>query len=115
MTVKMTLTKEFLDGYTQTTDTAIMNLTDMVVVEMKKLAPFANPGQYKYGYRGNPGSLVKSLHRIGKGKKTKIVSNKPYAIRRNYENNLNPQTKNYIDRALANILRGKTSQWWRAS
>ena len=46
MPVTITLSKEFLDDYEQSMDTAIMNLTDMTVVEMKKLAPYARPSQY---------------------------------------------------------------------
>ena len=115
MPVTITLSKEFLDDYEQSMDTAIMNLTDMTVVEMKKLAPYARPSQYPYGYPGTPGTLVKSIRREGEGLQTQIVSDQPYAIRRNYENNLNPQTKHYRERSIENVLRGKQSQWWRAS
>lgn len=115
MTTKITLSKEFTDGFDQSASTAMMNLADLVTVEMKKLAPFARPSQYKYGYPGTPGTLVRSISRKGSGKNIQIVSSVPYAIRRNYENNLNPQKKKYIERSIANTLRGRQSQWWQAS
>lgn len=114
MPTTINLSNEFLDGYNQSTDTAIENLADLVNVEMRKLAPFAKPSQYLYGYPGTPGSLVKSLTRKGKGKRTQIVSSVAYAIRRNYENNLNPQTTHYIERGIDNVLRGQQSRWWQA-
>ena len=115
MPTTITLSQNFLDGYEQSTDTAIMNLTDMGVIEMRKLAPYARPSQYKYGYRGSPGTLVKSISRKGQGKNTQIVSSVPYARVRNVINKLNPQTLQYVQRSIANILRGKQSQWWIAS
>lgn len=121
MTTKITLSKEFTDGFDQSASTAMMNLADMITVEMKKLAPFARPSQYKpRKYKNSAtgamagGSLVKSLKRTGQGKSPTITSNMPYAIRRNYENNLNPQTKKYIERSITNVLRGRQSQWWQA-
>jgi hypothetical protein len=114
MPTRISLSQDFVDGYEQSVKTAMMNLADLVTVEMKKLAPFARPSQYKYGYRGTPGTLVKSISRQGQGKKPVIVSSVPYAVRRNYENNLNPQTKKYVERSIANVLRGKQSQWWLA-
>ncbi len=92
----------------------------MTLVEMKKLAPYAKPSQYSDLYFNSVtgeetgGSLVTSLHRKGSGKNTTIESYMPYAIRRNFENNLNPQTTHYIERSIDNILRGKQSQWWQA-
>ena len=115
MTTKISLSKELTDGFDQSASTAMMNLADMITVEMKKLAPFARPSQYKPRYYGTPGTLVRSISRKGSGKNIQIVSSVPYAIRRNYENNLNPQTKKYIERSITNVLRGRQSQWWQAS
>lgn len=115
MSTQISLSKDFLDGYQQSAQTAMLNLADVIGVEMKKLAPFAKPSQYPYGYRGTPGTLVKSISRQGSGMRQQIVSSVPYAIRRNYENDLNPQTKQYIERGIANVLRGQQSRWWRAS
>jgi hypothetical protein len=115
MSAKIILSKDFLDDFDQSIDTAIMNLTDMATIEMKKNAPFAKPSQYPNGYRGEPGTLVSSISRKGTGRNTQIVSSVPYAIRRNYENQLNPQTLHYRERSIDNILRGKQSQWWQAS
>jgi DNA topoisomerase IA len=115
MSVTIVLTKEFLDGFEQSVDTAMENLARITLVEMKKLAPFAQPSQYPGGYRGTPGSLMKSLEVRGKGKDSTIESGVPYARRRNYENNLNPQTKHYVERSIDNISRGSSSQWWQAS
>lgn len=115
MTAKISLSKDFTDGFDQSASTAMMNLADLVTVEMKKLAPFARPSQYKPRYYGTPGTLVRSISRQGRGKTPIIVSSVPYAIRRNYENNLNPQTKKYIERSITNVLRGRQSQWWQAS
>jgi hypothetical protein len=86
-----------------------------MTVELKKLAPYANPAQYPNGYPGNPGTLMRSIKRKGKGKSVTIEAGVNYAILRNYHNNLNPQTKDYIGRSVTNTLRGRTSQWWRAA
>ena len=114
MPTTITLSKEFLDDYQQSIDTAMQNLATLCVLEMKKLAPFAKPSQYPYGYKGTPGTLVKSLSRKGSGRNQTIISSVPYAVRRNYENFLNPQTLDYIGRGTQNVLRGKTSRWWQA-
>lgn len=114
MPTTITLTNDFLDGYQQSSETAMMNLVDLCVIEDKKLAPFAKPSQYPGGYPGSPGTLVKSISRQGSGMRQQIVSSVPYAIRRNYENNLNPQTRFYIERGIENVLRGQQSRWWQA-
>lgn len=114
MPFQVNLSQDFVDGFEQSTETAMHNLAFLVLVEMKKLAPFARPSQYKHGYSGTPGTLVKSLKRQGKKQNLTIVSTAPYAIRRNYENNLNPQTKQYIERSISNTGRGSTSRWWQA-
>jgi hypothetical protein len=93
----------------------MMNMTMQTVVEMKKLAPFAKPSQYPRGYPTTPGRLVQSINRRGSGLKREIYSTVPYAVRRNYENDLNPETKHYVERAIDNVMRGKSSQWWQAS
>lgn len=98
----------------QTTTTAMTNLCDMCVVEMKKLAPFANPAQYPNGYPGVPGTLSRSIKRDGTGFDCEIISDAGYGLLRNEHNNLNPQTKHYIERSTSNVLNGKSSQWWRA-
>jgi len=119
MPTTITLSQDFLDDFEQSTETAMMNLALNSMVEMKKLAPFAKPSQYPRGYwdRRNekPGDLVKSLSRKGSGLHTSIESSVPYAVRRNYENKLNPQTRKYIERGIDNVLRGKQSQWWQVS
>lgn len=112
-TVKMS--PELRSGMQESIITSTRNLADMVVVEMKKLAPYANPAQYPDGYPGNPGTLMRSIKRVGSGNSTTIESDCGYAILRNNHNRLNPQTKNYVERSCTNIANGKTSQWWRAS
>lgn len=114
MPTTINLSQDFVDGFEQSAQTAMLNLADTVTIEMKKLAPFARPSQYPYGYRGTPGTLVKSLARKGVGKQPTIESSVPYAIRHNYENNLNPQTKHYVERSIKNVLNGQTSRWWQA-
>ncbi len=115
MPTQITLSKEFLDGFEQSTHTTMMNLTMQMVVEMKKLAPFARPSQYPGGYHGTPGTLVKSIDRRGGGLNRQIYSTVPYAVIRNYINNLNPQTKQYVERAIKNVMQGKSSQWWQVT
>lgn len=83
-------------------------------MEMKHLAPYANPAQYPNGYPGMPGSLMNSLQRVGEGMDAKVTAGVPYAVRRNFENNLNPQTKHYVERSIENTLRGDAHRWWRA-
>lgn len=114
MSTTIILSKDFLDGYNQSVETAIQNLASMILVEMKKLSPYARPSQYPGGYRGRPGTLMRSLVKKGAGRQPYIGSSVGYAIRRNYENNLNPQTKHYVERSIKNVLRGKQSQWWIA-
>jgi hypothetical protein len=108
------LSREFQDGFPQSIKTSLTNLGDMMTVEIKKLAPYANPAQYPNGYPGVPGTLMRSIKRVGEGKDVEIVAGVNYAILRNYYNNLNPQTKHYIERSAQNTLNGKVSQWWRA-
>ena len=109
-----------MDGYTQTEETYVENFADGCLIEMKKIAPFAQPSQYDGDYFNSVtgwtkgGSLMLSLHRKGSGMKVSIESYMPYAIRRNYENNLNPQTTHYIERGIDNVMRGQTSRWWQA-
>lgn len=120
MPTTISLNRNFNDGFQQTVETAMENLTSMTLIEMKKLAPWANPAQYPDGYfnsvtgwtRG--GSLSASLHMKGSGLNTSIESFMPYAIKRNYENDLNPQTKLYVERSIENILRGDSSRWFLA-
>lgn len=114
MPCTITLSQDFLDNFEQSTETAMMNLADLCTIEMKKLAPFAKPSQYPHGYPGTPGNLVASLRRSGSGMQPSIGSSEPYAVRRNYENELNPQTKHYVERGVDNVLRGKQDQWWQA-
>jgi hypothetical protein len=114
MPCTITLSQDFLDNFQQSEATAMMNLAAMSIIEMKKLAPFAKPSQYPGGYPGTPGTLVKSLQRRGQGLNTRITSSVPYAIRRNFENDLNPQTKGYIERSVQNVVENKQSQWWQA-
>lgn len=100
-------------GFPQTVETALTNLADLATVEMKTIAPFANPSQYPNGYPGIPGTLETSLTRQGMGKDSTIIAGVPYAIKRNYENRLNPGTLFYIQRAVENAVNGKASRWWR--
>ena len=108
------LSNEYQNGYPKSLSTSLENLTNLTVVEMKKLAPFANPAQYPNGYRGMPGDLVRSIDYRGSGNAFEITAGVPYAIRRNFENRLNPNTKYYIGRSLSNVLNGVQSRWWRA-
>lgn len=114
MPAEIILSKDFLDGYEQSTTTAMLNLADLMVIEISRLAPFARPSQYPGGYPGTPGTLTKSIKRGDTGKNPTIISTVPYAIRRNYENELNPQTKKYVERGIENVLRGQQSRWWQA-
>lgn len=114
MPTQISLSQDFLDGFEQSAQTAMMNLADLCSIEMKKLAPFAKPSQYPHGYPGTPGTLVKSIARAGTGMKPNIGSSVDYAIVRNYINYLNPQTKEYVERGIKNVLLGKQSQWWQA-
>lgn len=93
----------------------MMNLTDVCVVEIKKQAPFAKPGQYPNGYPGTPGDLVASISRKGQGMSLEIVSSVAYAVRRNWENDLNPQTKHFIERGINNGINGKQEQWYQVT
>lgn len=113
MSVRMS--REFQNNFRQSRDTSIRNLADMSTIEIKKLAPYANPAQYPNGYTGVPGTLMRSIKRQGSDEKYSIDSDAGYAIIRNRENNLNPQTRNYINRGIINAVRGKSSQWWRAA
>lgn len=113
--VTIRMSRDFKAGFPQSVKTSMTNLADMITIEMKKLAPFANPAQYPNGYSGIPGTLMQSIKRQGQGMDAKIVSSVPYALIRNEYNNLNPQTKHYIERSVDNIAKNKSSQWWRAS
>lgn len=114
MPTQIFLSKEFLSGFEQSTETVMANLSMMTTVEMKKLAPYANPAQYPGGYPGSPGSLMQSINRRGGGLNREIYSTVAYAVIRNFVNNLNPQTKHYVERAINNVMRGQSSQWQRA-
>lgn len=87
MPVQVKLSQEFIDGYQQSTVTAMQNLADITSIEMSKLAPY------------DTGALARSFRRVGSGLSPKIVSSLPYAVRRNYENFKNPQTKKYVERS----------------
>lgn len=113
MSVTISISPEMQKGFPQTVETALTNLADVATVEMKTIAPFANPSQYPNGYPGVPGTLESSLARQGIGPASTITAGVPYAIRRNYENRLNPQTLFYIQRAIENAIAGKASRWWR--
>lgn len=113
MSVQVRISKEMQAGFPQSVRTSLTNLADLITVEMKHIAPFANPAQYPNGYPGVPGTLESSLARRGEGKDAEIIAGVRYAIRRNYENNLNPQTLFYIQRACENAQRGEASRWWR--
>lgn len=115
MPTTISLSKEFIDSFEQSTHTTMMNVSERMVVEMKKLAPFARPSQYKGKYRGTPGALMRSIARRGSGFNREIYATVPYAKRRNFENFLNPQTKGYVERAVNNVMRDKSSQWWQAT
>ena len=114
MPAQVSLSQEFLDGFQQSAETAMMNLALKCSIEMKKLAPFARSSQYKYGYPGTPGTLVKSISVGGSGMRPNIGSSVDYAVIRNYVNYLNPQTVQYVERGIRNVLLGKQSQWWLA-
>lgn len=120
MPTQISLSNDFLDDFEQSTETAVENLTLMSLVEMKKLSPWANPAQYPDGYYNSVtgwtkgGSLSTSLHKKGSGLQTTIESYMPYAVFRNFVNSLNPQTIHYVERAIANVLRGDTSRWFLA-
>lgn len=114
MPTRIELSQDFLDDFEQSATTGMQNLAAMCSIEMKKLAPFARPSQYPGGYPGTPGTLVQSISRGGSGKQPTIVSSVAYAVMRNYQNNLNPQTKQYVERGIKNVLQGKQEQWWIA-
>jgi len=94
---------DFKDGFKQSLDTSIRNLADQSMIEMSKLAPWLT------------GALVGSLQvqRLGDAS-YEIDAHVPYAVRRNFENNLNPQTKNYIENSVDNVAKGAPSRWWKS-
>lgn len=121
MPTRIELSQDFVDDFEQSATDAMQNLASMCSIEMKKLAPYARPSQYKPRKYKNSvtgsetgGSLARSIVRGGSGMRPTIVSAMPYAIMRNYVNKLNPQTKLYIERGIKNVLQGKQEQWWQA-
>lgn len=113
MAVSVHISREMQRGFPQSVETSLTRLGDIITIEMKNIAPFANPAQYPNGYPGVPGSLMQSLERRGVGLKTTVIAGVPYAVRRNYENQLNPGTLRYIQRSVENSLKGSYSRWWR--
>lgn len=94
---------EFKNGFKQSLDTSMRSFGDRAVQEMSKLAPFWT------------GALVESLAVVKVGDAHyQIVAGVPYAMRRNFENNLHPQTLHYIERGVENIMDGTTARWWKS-
>lgn len=95
----------FAKKWGDTLDTSMRNYADNVAVEIKKRAPFLT------------GALVMSIYatkRIGRGRMTyEIVSEVPYARRRNYENHLHPQTLHYVENGLKIAQSGGHKRWWK--
>lgn len=98
----------FGKGWKQSLDTSLRNFADVAVVDMKKHAPFDRK-------RKSGQHLIQTIQVVRTGDRAyMIVSTKPYAIRRNFENNLHPQTKHYIENGVSDALKGKNEQWWYA-
>lgn len=95
---------DFAEGFPRHVDVLVRNVADHINVEQKKLAPYFT------------GALMKSLqvNKIKDGE-YEIVPGVPYAIRRNFENHLHPQTLHYIERSIDNTARGISSQWWKSN
>lgn len=104
MTYKITYeSSDFKNGFKGSTDASIRNLADITKIEMAKLMPFAT------------GALVNSLSSQQTGNlEHTIYDGVPYGIRRNFENNLHPNTLHFIERSLTNTVNGQVSRWWKS-
>lgn len=97
------ISREYANGFPQSADTSARNFADVARIEMSKLAPYAT------------GALVRSLATKKAGNASyNLVAGVPYAIMRNFNNNLHPSTKHYVERGTQAVLDGNPQRWWRA-
>lgn len=101
----VSFSQNFGKNWSDTLDTSIRNFADNVAVEMKKRAPFLT------------GALVKSIQAQKANSKDRIIydviSDVPYAKRRNFENHLHPQTLHYVENGLKIAQSGGHKRWWK--
>lgn len=101
-----TFSRDFAKDWGQSYDVSMRNYADHIVVNMRKLAPFAS------------GALVRSIHAVKRSgyefPRYEVVCEVPYGIRRNFENNLHPQTKHYVERSVDLTHSGGSTQWWKS-
>jgi len=95
--------EDFKNGFKGSTKTSLRNLADTTMIENAKLAPFLT------------GALDRSLNVREIGElEYEIDDLVPYGIRRNFENNLHPNTLHWIERGLDNTVNGQVSRWWKS-
>ena len=104
-----TFSRDFAKDWGESYDVSMRNYADHIVVNMRKMAPFAAV---------HGGTLVRSIHavkRYGYGyPRYEVVCEVPYGIRRNFENYLHPQTKHYVERSVDLTHAGGSTQWWKS-
>ena len=104
-----TFSRDFAKNWGRSYDVSMRNYADHIVVNMRKLAPFA-------AVRG--GTLVRSIHAVRRSGRDvpsyDVVCEVPYGIRRNFENYLHPQTKHYVERSVSLTHAGGSTQWWKS-
>lgn len=101
-----TFSRDFAKDWGKSYDVSMRNYADHIVVNMRKLAPFAS------------GALVHGIHAVRRGGRDvpgyDVVCEVPYGIRRNFENDLHPQTKHYAERSVDLTHAGGSTQWWKS-
>ena len=101
-----TFSRDFAKNWGRSYDVSMRNYADHIVVNMRKLAPFAS------------GTLVHGIHAVRRSghdvPRYEVVCEVPYGIRRNFENNLHPQTKHYVERSVSLTHAGGSTQWWKS-
>ena len=101
-----TFSRDFAKDWGDSYDVSMRNYADHIVVNMRKMAPFLT------------GALVRGIHPVRRGGQDvpgyDVVCEVPYGIRRNFENNLHPQTKHYVERSVDLTHAGGSTQWWKS-
>lgn len=104
-----TFSRDFAKNWGRSYDVSMRNYADHIVVNMRKLAPFAAV---------HGGTLVRSIHAVKRSgyefPRYEVVCEVPYGIRRNFENYLHPQTKHYVERGVSLTHAGGSTQWWKS-
>lgn len=100
-------TVEFSEHFAEHMDdriaTSMRNFADITRIEMQKRAPFLNGGLV----HGMTVVVRDPMH-------IQIVDSVPYAILRNFENNLHPQTKHYVEQGVRLAKSGDKKKWWKS-